>query len=150
MNVSGTDVVKPCLSFAHFGFDEDLLACITKHGYTTPTGIQRQAVPVAMCGRDIIGIAKTGSGKTAAFIWPMLVHIMAQEELQPGDGPIGLVLAPTRELANQIYVEAKKFSRAYSLRYVGSNQAFFFFFAGSSKYSFCLKSCHFFPLKGLR
>ena len=48
------------------------------------------------------GIAKTGSGKTAAFLWPMLVHIMDQAELRPGDGPIGLVLAPTRELSQQV------------------------------------------------
>lgn len=48
------------------------------------------------------GIAKTGSGKTAAFIWPLLVHIMDQRELKPGDGPIGLILAPTRELSQQV------------------------------------------------
>ncbi|CAG8525132.1 7706_t:CDS:10 [Racocetra fulgida] len=71
------------------------------------------AVPVAMSGRDIIGIAKTGSGKTAAFIWPMLIHIMDQEELHKGEGPIGLILAPTRELASQIYIEAKKFAKSY-------------------------------------
>lgn len=50
----------------------------------------------------IEGIAKTGSGKTAAFIWPMLVHIIDQKELEPGDGPIGLILAPTRELSQQV------------------------------------------------
>jgi superfamily II DNA/RNA helicase len=51
---------------------------------------------------DCAGIAKTGSGKTAAFIWPMLVHIMDQAELKPSDGPIGLILAPTRELSQQV------------------------------------------------
>ncbi|CAG8457528.1 17001_t:CDS:10 [Dentiscutata heterogama] len=116
MHVSGADVAKPCISFAHFGFDEALLNVIIKHGYSEPTGIQKQAVPVAMSGRDIIGIAKTGSGKTAAFIWPMLIHIMDQEELQKGEGPIGLILAPTRELASQIYTEAKKFAKSYGLR----------------------------------
>ncbi|KAI8917781.1 P-loop containing nucleoside triphosphate hydrolase protein [Powellomyces hirtus] len=116
MRVRGADVAKPCISFAHFGFDEALINVIRKHGYTEPTGIQRQAVPVALGGRDIIGIAKTGSGKTAAFIWPMLVHMMDQEELVKGDGPIGLILAPTRELAHQIYIEAKKFAKAYSLK----------------------------------
>ncbi|CAG8435024.1 7261_t:CDS:10 [Diversispora eburnea] len=116
MNVSGADVVKPCISFAHFGFDESLLDAIIKLGYSEPTGIQKQAVPVALCGRDIIGIAKTGSGKTAAFIWPMLIHIMDQDELKKGEGPIGLILAPTRELANQIYIESKKFAKCYGLR----------------------------------
>jgi len=58
-------------------------------------------VPIALSGRDIIGIAKTGSGKTAAYLWPLLIHIMDQRELQPGDGPIGLICAPTRELSQQ-------------------------------------------------
>ena len=56
-----------------------------------------------MNGRDVIGIARTGSGKTAAYLWPLLVHIMDQKPLEAGDGPIGLILAPTRELAQQIY-----------------------------------------------
>lgn len=116
LHVSGHDIAKPCLSFAHFGFDEDLLSCIIKAGYTEPSAIQRQAIPVALQGRDIIGIAKTGSGKTAAFILPMLIHIMDQEELVKGDGPIGLVLAPTRELAVQIYQETRKFAKAYGLK----------------------------------
>lgn len=55
-----------------------------------------------MSGRDIIGIAKTGSGKTAAYLWPLLIHIMDQKELGPGDGPIGLIVAPTRELSQQV------------------------------------------------
>lgn len=50
----------------------------------------------------MIGIAKTGSGKTAAFIWPMLVHIMDQKELEPGDGPIAIIVCPTRELCQQV------------------------------------------------
>lgn len=50
----------------------------------------------------MIGIAKTGSGKTAAFIWPMLVHIMDQKELEPGEGPIAIVVCPTRELCQQV------------------------------------------------
>ena len=61
-------------------------------------------------------MAKTGSGKTAAFLWPMLVHIMDQPELEPGDGPIGLILAPTRELCQQIFFEAKKFGKVYNLK----------------------------------
>jgi CRISPR/Cas system-associated endonuclease/helicase Cas3 len=57
-----------------------------------------------------------GSGKTAAFLLPMLVHLMDQRELDKGEGPIGIVIAPTRELAQQIHVEAKKFARAYGVR----------------------------------
>lgn len=75
-------------------------------------------MPAALSGRDMIGIAKTGSGKTAAFVWPMLVHIMDQAELKPGDGPIALILAPTRELSIQIYNEAKKFGKVYNINVV--------------------------------
>ncbi|KAF9970629.1 hypothetical protein BGZ73_006641 [Actinomortierella ambigua] len=116
MKVSGVNVAKPCVSFAHFGFDEALMETIRKVGYYEPSGIQKQAIPVALSGRDIIGLAKTGSGKTAAFLLPMIVHIMDQEELEKGDGPIGIVLAPTRELADQIYSEARRFAKAYNLR----------------------------------
>ncbi|KAG0244900.1 ATP-dependent RNA helicase ddx42 [Actinomortierella wolfii] len=116
MKVSGINVAKPCISFAHFGFDEALMETIRKAGYFEPSGIQKQGIPVALSGRDIIGLAKTGSGKTAAFLLPMIVHIMDQEELEKGDGPIGIVLAPTRELADQIYSEAKRFAKAYDLR----------------------------------
>ncbi|KAJ3300145.1 hypothetical protein HK104_004065, partial [Borealophlyctis nickersoniae] len=116
MRVMGTGIAKPCISFAHFGFDDALINAVIKQGYSQPSGIQQQAVPVALSGRDIIGIAKTGSGKTAAFIWPMLVHMMDQPELEKGDGPIGLILAPTRELAAQIHTEAKKFAKCYGLK----------------------------------
>jgi ATP-dependent RNA helicase DDX42 len=116
LHVTGANPAKPCISFGHFGFDEDLMDTIARCGYTEPSGIQRQAIPVALEGRDIIGIAKTGSGKTAAFVLPMLIHIMDQAELVKGDGPIGLMLAPTRELAHQIYIESKKFAKAYGLK----------------------------------
>ncbi|PSN30406.1 ATP-dependent RNA helicase DDX42 [Blattella germanica] len=118
IKVTGALPPHPVSSFAHFGFDEQLMKAIRKSEYTQPTPIQAQAVPAALNGRDMIGIAKTGSGKTAAFIWPMLVHIMDQKELQPGDGPIGLILAPTRELSQQIYMEAKKFGKAYNIQVV--------------------------------
>lgn len=118
IKVSGAGPARPAISFAHFGFDIHLMSAIRRSEYSQPTPIQAQAVPVALSGRDIIGIAKTGSGKTAAFIWPMLVHIMAQGELKDGDGPIGLICAPTRELCQQIHMEAKKFGKCYNLRSV--------------------------------
>ncbi|KAI8608961.1 P-loop containing nucleoside triphosphate hydrolase protein, partial [Chytriomyces sp. MP71] len=116
MRVSGSNVPKPCISFAHFNFDDALLSTISKAGFSTPTPIQQQAVPVALSGRDVIAVSKTGSGKTAAFLWPMMVHMMDQPELEKGDGPIGLILAPTRELATQIYTESKKFGKTYNLK----------------------------------
>lgn len=116
ITVSGGEVPKPCVSFAHFNFDDNTMALIRKLEYSAPTAIQTQAVPCALSGRDIIGIAKTGSGKTAAFLWPMITHIMDQPELVKGDGPIGIVLAPTRELCQQIHTEAKRFGKPYNLK----------------------------------
>lgn len=76
ISIMGLDPPKPCISFAHFGFDEGLTKAVIKAGYHQPTPIQCQAIPAALSGRDVLGIAKTGSGKTAAYLWPMLVHIM--------------------------------------------------------------------------
>ncbi|XP_075703074.1 ATP-dependent RNA helicase DDX42 [Rhinoderma darwinii] len=118
LRVSGAAPPRPASSFAHFGFDEQLMHQIRKSEYTQPTPIQCQGIPVALSGRDMIGIAKTGSGKTAAFIWPILVHIMDQKELQPGDGPIAVIVCPTRELCQQIHNECKRFGKAYNLRSV--------------------------------
>jgi hypothetical protein len=166
------------------GFDSKLMSSIGKAGFEEPTPIQAQTLPLALGGRDIIGIAKTGSGKTMAFVWPMLVtpplvtgssrasfpthslrpspthflsalrvgtstvairvggiatavscvlrpaavcglmsvqvHVMAQPELSDGDGPIAVILAPTRELATQIYTETKRFAKAYNLNVRGA------------------------------
>ncbi|KAH1016477.1 hypothetical protein HUJ04_007689 [Dendroctonus ponderosae] len=118
LTVKGTDVPKPVASFAHFGFDDKLLKTIIKAEYSSPTPIQAQAVPAAMMGRDVLGIAQTGSGKTAAFLWPLLKHVSVQKPVDEGEGPIALILAPTRELALQIYTEAKKFAKIYDLRVI--------------------------------
>lgn len=118
IKVSGFDAPSPVTSFGHFGFDEPLMKSIRKSEYTQPTSIQAQAIPISLSGRDSIGIAKTGSGKTAAFIWPMLIHIMDQRELAPEEGPIGIILAPTRELALQIHSEAKRFGKVYNIQVV--------------------------------
>jgi ATP-dependent RNA helicase DDX5/DBP2 len=69
-----------------------------------------------MAGRDCISVAETGSGKTLAFLLPGIVHINAQPALRPGDGPIVLVLAPTRELANQIQEVATRYGRSSRLK----------------------------------
>ncbi|CAG0917707.1 unnamed protein product [Notodromas monacha] len=116
VKVNGASPPKPVSSFAHFGLDKHTMATIRKQEFTKPTAIQAQAVPAGLAGRDLIGIAKTGSGKTAAFIWPMLPHILDQEPLAPGDGPIALILAPTRELSLQIYNEARKYGKVFGLR----------------------------------
>lgn len=127
IKVSGDLPPKPVCSFAHFKFDEQLMKVIRRSEYTQPTPIQAQAIPAALLGRNIIGIAMTGSGKTAAYLWPMIVHIMGQPDLSRGDGPIALVLVPTRELALQVYGEAKKFSHSYKIAVVCA-------YGGGSKY----------------
>lgn len=73
-------------------------------------------MPALMSGRDVIGVARTGSGKTLAFLLPLLRHILDQPVLAEGKGPIGLIMAPARELAVQIYNESKKFTKALGLR----------------------------------
>jgi ATP-dependent RNA helicase DDX5/DBP2 len=98
------DIPKPVTTFEESPFPDYVLAEITKAGYTAPTPIQAQGWPMALSGRDMVGIAQTGSGKTLSFLLPAVVHINAQAHLKPGDGPIVLVLAPTRELAVQIQV----------------------------------------------
>ena len=71
---------------------------------------------MALSGLDMVGIAETGSGKTLAYLLPAIVHINAQPLLQPGDGPIVLILAPTRELAKQIDIECKKFGQSSRIK----------------------------------
>jgi ATP-dependent RNA helicase DDX46/PRP5 len=74
------------------------MGVLDKYEYTKPTPIQSQAVPACMAGLDVIAIAKTGSGKTLAYLLPMFRHIMDQPPLDPSDGPIALIMVPTREL----------------------------------------------------
>ena len=84
--------------------------------FKAPTPIQAQAIPAIMSGRDVIGVARTGSGKTMAFLLPMFRHIKDQRPLANGEGPIGVVLTPTRELALQIFAECKRFGKAMGWR----------------------------------
>ncbi|KAJ4834142.1 hypothetical protein Tsubulata_049479 [Turnera subulata] len=102
--------------FDDCGFSPQLMSVIAKQAYEKPTPIQCQALPIVLSGRDVIGMAKTGSGKTAAFVLPMIVHIMDERELAKEEGPIGVVCAPTRELAHQIYLETKKFAKSHGIR----------------------------------
>ncbi|VDK46951.1 unnamed protein product [Anisakis simplex] len=115
LKVAGLNPPKPVSAFAHFGFDEALMNVIRKSEYEHPTAIQAQSIPAALSGRDVLGIAKTGSGKTVAYLWPAIVHIMDQPTLEPGDGPIALIVVPTRELAIQVYQEAKRFCKVYNI-----------------------------------
>ncbi len=108
----------PLTSFVEAGLPDVMMSAIQSAGFEKPTPIQAAALPFVLSGRDTIGIASTGSGKTMAFMWPLLVHIRAQKALQHGDGPIGLVIAPTRELVEQIHKEAKYFAKFHGTRCV--------------------------------
>ncbi|GFV64235.1 probable ATP-dependent RNA helicase DDX46 [Trichonephila clavipes] len=118
IKVKGKGCPKPIKNWAQCGVSKKVLEVLKKHGYDKPTPIQAQAIPCVMSGKDLIGIAKTGSGKTLAFLLPMLRHIMDQPPLESDDGPIGIIMTPTRELAMQITKECKKFAKALSLRVV--------------------------------
>jgi ATP-dependent RNA helicase DDX23/PRP28 len=100
-------------SWQESGLPERLLRIVGEVGYKEPSAVQRAAIPIALQNRDLIGVAVTGSGKTASFILPLLVYISelpSLSEMTKNDGPYAIVLAPTRELAQQIEVEAKKFA----------------------------------------
>ncbi|CAK7216560.1 ATP-dependent RNA helicase dbp2 [Sporothrix bragantina] len=114
--VTGKDVPKPVETFDEAGFPKYVIDEVKAQGFPAPTAIQSQGWPMALSGRDVVGIAETGSGKTLTYCLPSIVHINAQPLLAPGDGPIVLVLAPTRELAVQIQQEITKFGRSSRIR----------------------------------
>lgn len=116
--VKGKGCPKPIKTWVQCGVSMKILSSMKKHGYEKPTPIQAQAIPAIMSGRDLIGIAKTGSGKTIAFLLPMFRHIMDQRPLEESEGPISVIMTPTRELALQITKECKKFSKQLGLRVV--------------------------------
>uniref|UniRef100_A0A0E0I7H0 RNA helicase n=1 Tax=Oryza nivara TaxID=4536 RepID=A0A0E0I7H0_ORYNI len=118
LKVHGKDVPNPIKTWVQSGLTSKLLDTIKKLGFEKPMSIQAQALPIIMSGRDCIGIAKTGSGKTLAFVLPMLRHVKDQPAVVPGDGPIGLIMAPTRELVVQIHSDIKKFSKALGINCV--------------------------------
>lgn len=115
IKIRGKDCPRPIKKWTQCGLSGALLTCLKKYNYEAPFAIQCQALPAIMSGRDVIGVAKTGSGKTLAFVLPMLRHIKAQPPHVDGDGPVGLIMAPTRELAVQIFTECKKFAKPLQL-----------------------------------
>jgi ATP-dependent RNA helicase RhlE len=111
-----SSAIRGCLketklqNFNGFGLAAPLVTALTKMGYSKPTPIQAQAIPALMAGRDLIGIAQTGTGKTAAFALPILHHLLANPRPAPRGGARVLVLSPTRELASQIAQSFKDLS----------------------------------------
>lgn len=116
MKVFGREIPKPVETFEEANFPAYVLKEVLDLGFKAPTPIQSQGWPMALSGRDVVGIAETGSGKTLAYCLPAIVHINAQPFLEPGDGPIVLILAPTRELAVQIQQECTKFGKSSKIK----------------------------------
>lgn len=107
------------LSFNDFGLHPDLLKAITLSGYTKPTPIQAQAIGPILDGRDVMGAAQTGTGKTAAFTLPVLHRMMpyASTSTSPARHPVrALILTPTRELADQVADNVKRYAETTPLR----------------------------------
>jgi ATP-dependent RNA helicase DDX46/PRP5 len=121
IKVRGKDCPKPITKFTEAGLSDGVLKIMEAAGFETPTPIQAQALPAVMSGRDVIGIAKTGSGKTLAYLLPMLRHIADQPPVQEREGPIALILVPTRELCMQIAQEVKRFKQVRAVAVYGGS-----------------------------
>ena len=138
VNVNGENVPPAVGNFQMMGLHDSLLKNITKSKYVEPTPVQAFGIPIAMAGRDVMGCAQTGSGKTAAFLLPAISICMASMKKSKPAGPLAVVITPTRELATQIFDEARRLSAYTSLRPVAC-------YGGTSMYSQIndiSKGCH--------
>jgi len=122
ISIKGGNVANPIRQWRESSIPEAILDIIDNVGYKEPSPIQRQAIPIGLTNRDIIGVAETGSGKTAAFLIPLLVWIQSlpkQTRIEEADqGPYAIIMAPTRELAQQIEEETNKFGEPLGIRTV--------------------------------
>ncbi|KAK7268206.1 hypothetical protein RIF29_20899 [Crotalaria pallida] len=123
VETSGDNVPPPVNTFAEIDLGEALNQNIQRCKYVKPTPVQRYAIPISLAGRDLMACAQTGSGKTAAFCFPIISGIMREQYVQrPRVArtafPLALILSPTRELSCQIHDEAKKFSYQTGVRVV--------------------------------
>lgn len=125
VETSGKDVPPPVNTFAEIDLGESLNQNIRRCKYVKPTPVQRYAIPISIVGRDLMACAQTGSGKTAAFCFPIISGIMKSGQSDPRPTrmprmsfPSALILSPTRELSIQIHEEAKKFAYQTGVRVV--------------------------------
>ncbi|MCL4764753.1 MAG: DEAD/DEAH box helicase [Hyphomicrobiaceae bacterium] len=113
MNADEDEGLLPTKTFAELGLSSKVLAAIEAAGYTVPTPIQAEAIPVALTGQDVLGIAQTGTGKTASFVLPMITRLEAGRAR--ARMPRSLILAPTRELAAQVAQSFEKYGVQHKL-----------------------------------
>ncbi|XP_051751930.1 probable ATP-dependent RNA helicase DDX17 isoform X2 [Ctenopharyngodon idella] len=116
ITVRGSGCPKPVTNFHQAQFPQYVMEVLLQQNFKEPTAIQAQGFPLALSGRDMVGIAQTGSGKTLAYLLPAIVHINHQPYLERGDGPICLVLAPTRELAQQVQQVAYDYGKSSRIK----------------------------------
>ncbi|XP_042341885.1 probable ATP-dependent RNA helicase DDX17 [Plectropomus leopardus] len=116
ITVRGSGCPKAVTAFHQAQFPQYVMDVLMQQNFKEPTAIQSQGFPVALSGRDLVGIAQTGSGKTLAYLLPAIVHINHQPYLERGDGPICLVLAPTRELAQQVQQVAYDYGKSSRIK----------------------------------
>ncbi|XP_047428835.1 probable ATP-dependent RNA helicase DDX17 isoform X2 [Mugil cephalus] len=116
ITVRGSGCPKPVSSFHQAQFPQYVIDVLMQQNFKEPTAIQAQGFPLALSGRDMVGIAQTGSGKTLSYLLPAIVHINHQPYLERGDGPICLVLAPTRELAQQVQQVAYDYGKSSRIK----------------------------------
>ncbi|EOD04929.1 hypothetical protein EMIHUDRAFT_259398 [Emiliania huxleyi CCMP1516] len=102
-------MAQGCPSFKELGLDLRLLKAVQKLGLETPTPVQARCIPLALAGKDVLAKAPTGSGKTYAYVVPMLQKVLTRQDAAPGPtlSPGALVLVPTRELCQQVYGVAR-------------------------------------------
>ncbi|XP_037933556.1 ATP-dependent RNA helicase vasa-like [Teleopsis dalmanni] len=118
IKTTGEDIPEAISTFADAGLRDLLLTNIKKSHYETPTPIQKAAIPIILANRDLMGCAQTGSGKTGAYLLPIINHLLIEQKDLCIGKPMVLILSPTRELAIQIYTEALKFAYGSYLKVV--------------------------------
>uniref|UniRef100_A0A3P8P1K1 RNA helicase n=1 Tax=Astatotilapia calliptera TaxID=8154 RepID=A0A3P8P1K1_ASTCA len=120
VDVSGTNPPPAIMTFDEAALCESLKRNVSKSGYVKPTPVQKHGIPIVSAGRDLMACAQTGSGKTAAFLLPILQQLMADGAaascFSETQEPEAIIVAPTRELINQIYLEARKFAYGTCVR----------------------------------
>ncbi|CAN7248938.1 DEAD/DEAH box helicase [Paraburkholderia sp. 22099] len=117
--MSDTAVTPSTATFDQFGLAPDILKAVKESGYTIPTPIQAQAIPVVLAGRDVMGAAQTGTGKTASFSLPIIQRLLPQASTSasPARHPVrALILTPTRELADQVAANVQSYAKHTALR----------------------------------
>ncbi|RDU96473.1 DEAD/DEAH box helicase [Trinickia dinghuensis] len=117
--MSDPAVTPTTATFDQFGLAPEILRAVTEQGYTTPTPIQAEAIPVVLAGRDVMGAAQTGTGKTASFSLPIIQRLLpaANTSASPARHPVrALILTPTRELADQVAANVQSYAKHTPLR----------------------------------